>query len=235
MRPRIVPATMREPFLSGFVTKSLGVEADRRGLGLGEGGVARAGPRRPRPARWGARAGRTGAAWRGRRRAGRPRPGLAPRAAWCGGCGASRAGSAECCGAAGGGRGRGGRLGVGIRQLELAGDLGLRRLARLGGGIGLGDAAEAAVGVGVAVGVLELDELAEALGLTRAHDAAVVDGDHGRAAAGEDLDPTAVLVALDDERGVVADLRLAPRVALLDLAGVGGPWRRPGSGPGSAR
>ena len=115
-----------------------------------------------------------------------------------------------------------GRLRVAARQLELAGDLRLGRLARLGRGVGLGDAAEAAVGERVAVGVLELDEAAEALGLAHAHDAAVVDGDDGGAAAGEDLDPAAMLVGLDDEGGVVAPRGLALGVALLDLPGVGG-------------
>ncbi len=107
-----------------------------------------------------------------------------------------------------------------LGQLELLGDLLLGRLARLRRGVGVRDLAQVPVRVGVAVGVLELDELAEALGLALADDPAVVDGHDGRAAAGEDVDPAAILLRLDDERGVLALLGLL--AALLDLAGVGG-------------
>ncbi len=110
-------------------------------------------------------------------------------------------------------RGRGGGRSVARRQLQVLGRdrLLLRRR------VALGDPVEVPVRVRVAVHVLEHHVPTEALGLARADDAAVVDGEHGRARAREDLD-VAALGGLDDEGGVA----LLDLAAALDLTGVGG-------------
>ena len=86
-----------------------------------------------------------------------------------------------------------------------------RRVGRL-------DVAEVAVGVRVAVDVLDHHELAEALALADLDDLAVVDGDDRGALAGEDVDAAAGLVGLHDHRGV-AGLDLV--ALLVELARVG--------------
>ena len=151
--------------LERLLDEVLGVEADRGGLGLDEGGLAElrlaAGGQRVGARREGEQAllggHRGGEDGSGGRRTAR---GLVRRLRLRGaGRRARRVRAVAEAGAVG--------LASAFGQLELVGDLRLGRLARLGRGIGLGDAAEAAVGVGVAVGVLHLDELAEALGLRR--------------------------------------------------------------------
>ncbi len=104
-----------------------------------------------------------------------------------------------CAVGLGGLRGRGGRLAILRRpvEVELAPDVlradagGLRR------GVHAGDRLQAPVRVDVAVDVLDRHEAPEPLAAADAHDLAVVDGDHGRALAREDLDPVAPRVGLD--------------------------------------
>jgi hypothetical protein len=129
---------------------------------------------------------------------------------------AARAPGAGRAGALGvAGRARG--LGVALGEVELAADLGLGGLALLRGRVGAADLLQMRVGVGVAVDVLELDVAAEALVVAELADAGVVDGDHGRAGAGVDVDAPAVR-ALHDVGGVRGAAHLAAR--LLELAGV---------------
>jgi hypothetical protein len=53
---------------------------------------------------------------------------------------------------------------------------------------------------------LQLDEVAEPARVADARDAAVLDGDHGRALAAEDADRAARAVGLDRAGGVLARL-----------------------------
>ena len=88
----------------------------------------------------------------------------------------------------------------------------------------LGDRAELRVGVAVAVGVLEDDELAELLALAHLLDDAVVDRDHRSVQARVDVDAPAVRIGLDDVRGVAGGLALRRRPGeggrIADVVGV---------------
>ena len=121
------------------------------------------------------------------------------------------------------------RRGIALGQRELA----PLRLALLRERIGLRQLAEARVEVGVAVAVLQLDEVAEPARVADAADAAVLDGDHGRALAAEDADRAARAVGLDDVGDVLARLEALARARSRAARRRRWPWRRPGSGPGS--
>ncbi len=90
----------------------------------------------------------------------------------------------------------------------------------------LGDRAELRVGVAVAVGVLEDDELAELLALAHLLDDAIVDRDHRSVQARVDVDAPAVRIGLDDVRGVAGGLALRRRPGqrgrVADVVGVPG-------------
>jgi hypothetical protein len=86
------------------------------------------------------------------------------------------------------------------------------------------------VGVRVAVDVLELDEAAEPLVATDRPDPPVVDGDHPRAALGEDLDAAALLAGLDDDGLVALALHLLMSRSEMSSAYVA--FACTGSGPG---
>ena len=184
--------------------------------------------RRRRPWRSGAPGARTGAPWPAAPRAARPLRRGGGRAL---GGGLTRARDARlAAGVAEVGlrRARGGALrrDVALGQREIA----LARLALLRERIGLGDLVQAGVEVGVAVGVLQLDEAAELARAAEARDPPVVDRDDRRALAAEDLDRAPCAVGLDDVGGVLAHLHRAG-------AGVArrrrtSPWPARGSGPG---
>ena len=132
--------------------------------------------------------------------------------------------------------GRLGRRGGALRrlvELELAADLRALGRALLGRRVGLGDLAEVRVGVGVAVDVEQLHEAAEALAAADPDDLAVVDGDRRGALAGEDVDPAAVAVGLDDHGGVGAAGGSCASGRPSRACRRRSPWRGPGSGPGS--
>ena len=80
--------------------------------------------------------------------------------------------------------------------------------------VALGDLAEVRVGEGVAVDVLQLTKRPSRGVLADPHDAAVVDGDHRRAVAGEDLDAARGRSASTTQRGVaLPGARLRSRCA----------------------
>ena len=221
MRPRIVPATTREPGRSRLIRTSLRlrpktlreVALERRAAvdlaGALEQLLLAAGAPGARTRRVGEQA-----------LLGRDR--LAHDLAVRGGAALGGLALARLHRGGGGGRGR---LGVLRRQLELTRDLLARRRALLRRGVVLRDLRQARVRVGVAVDVLELDEAAEALRATDAHDAAVVDGDDRGAAAGEDLDPATVLRTVDHKctvTGLARALAELLRLGLGEVVGVGG-------------
>ena len=128
-------------------------------------------------------------------------------------------------------RGRGlGRL-VGGRLGQHPLDLGRVHLLRLGRGVELGDLGQLAVRVRVAVGVLDLDVVAEPLRDADLGHLHVADRDHGRAGVGVDRQAAAVGAAERDR--AVGARRLQRRGARPGRRSW--PWPRPGSGPRSGR
>jgi hypothetical protein len=112
-----------------------------------------------------------------------------------------------------GGAGAGDRLGRGLGRLGVA----------LGHRVVLGEVAQVAVRVDVAVDVAQLDEVAEPVVVALAHDLAVVGGDRQRLLGGEDVDAAAVL-ALGGRRSAGGDgrsLALGGRL-LGEVVGVAG-------------
>ena len=176
---------------AGALDEPLGDEVLRVQAERGAGGgqllgalVRRAARRRRRPWRSCAPGGRTGGPWR------RGQVGLGGARRGCGrpwALASALASSVPSC----------------SRPRRLAPRVGvLLGRALLGRRVGLGDDAEVPVGVRVAVDVLEDHVAAEALARAELDDLAVVDGDHGRAGLGEDLDVAAGLVGLDGDGGV---------------------------------
>ena len=84
----------------------------------------------------------------------------------------------------------------------------------------LRDLLEPGVRVRVAVDVAQLDEAPEPLRLTDRRDRAVLDRDHPRAGAGEDVDPAAGGLGLDRPRHVLRRVLAAPQGALGEVVGV---------------
>ena len=120
-------------------------------------------------------------------------------------------------------RGRGGRRGVLLGQRELAADLGRVHLLRLRRGVQRRDLGQAAVGVRVAVRVLDLDEPAEPLGDADLDDLRVAHRDDRRAGVGVDREAAAVLRTLDRDCRVTA--ALGPEALgghLVGIRGLGG-------------
>ena len=115
-------------------------------------------------------------------------------------------------------RGRGLRRLVGGRLGQHPLDLGRVHLLRLGRGVELGDLGQLAVGVRVAVGVLDLDVVAEPLGDADLGHLHVADRDDRRAGVGVDREAAAVGAA-ERDRAVAAR---RPQRAARDLVGVGG-------------
>ena len=239
MRPSTVPPVTRAPFLAAW-----------RRSPWGRGGARRAsGPRgRRRPWRapsWSsppAGLAFVRAGWANRRSlAGSASGSAAPEAARRSLAGA--AGFARLDGARAGLAGLGVDVGLLVRDAARFGltpasgsaRSRLRALRCFGDGVGLGDAPQAGVEVGVAVGVLELDVAAELARAAQADDAAVVDGDDRRALAAEDADRAAGAVGLDDMGGVAGRARSASRAPRRAGRRRRSPWRRRGSGPGSGR
>ena len=119
-------------------------------------------------------------------------------------------------------------LASGLGSASIALDLGRVDLLRLRRGVERGDLGQAPVRVRVAVRVLDLDVVAEALGVADPGHLRVADRDDRRAGVGVDRDARCGSRALDARRPGCA---LGLEAALGDLVARRSPWRRPGSGP----